>query len=51
MLSDLSIDYELFLRANAYAKKIYEGKNPEDEKLKNEILSKIADSLNYICLN
>lgn len=51
MLSDLSIDYELFLRANAYAKKIYEGKNPEDEKLKNEFLSKIADSLNYICLN
>lgn len=51
MLSDLSIDYELFLRANAYAKKIYEGKNPEDEKLKNEFLSKIADSLNYVCLN
>lgn len=51
MLSDLSVDYELFLRANAYAKKIYEGKNPEDEKLKNEFLSKIADSLNYICLN
>lgn len=51
MLSDLSVDYELFLRANAYAKKIYEGKNPEDEKLKNEFLRKIADSLNYICLN
>lgn len=51
MLSDLSVDYELFLRANAYAKKIYEGQNPEDEKLKNEFLSKISDSLNYICLN
>jgi len=51
MLSDLSIDYELFLRANTYAKKIYEGKTPDDHQLKNEFLSKIADSLNYICLN
>jgi len=51
MLSDLSIDYELFLRANAYAKKIYEGKTPDDHQLKNEFLSKIADSLNYLCLN
>ena len=51
MLSDLSRDYELFLRANAYAREVYQEKTAENKKLKQEFLRKIAESLNFICLN
>ena len=51
MLSDLTRDYELFLRANAYAREVYQEKTAENKKLKQEFLRKIAESLNYICLN
>lgn len=51
VLSDLALDYELFLRANEYAKRIYNGKTDEEVRLKKEFLDKISRSMNFICLN
>lgn len=51
MLSDLAADYELFLRANSYAGKVYSGRSPEEMKMKKEFLDKISKSMNFICLN
>jgi len=51
VLSNLAVDYELFLKANHYAKKVYNGKRPEEIRMKNEFLDKISRSMNFICLN
>ena len=51
MLSDLASDYELFLKANAYAKTVYLGKTEEHQQIKEQFLHKLSQSLNYICLN
>lgn len=51
VLSNLAADYELFLKANNYAKRVYNGKHPEEIRMKNEFLDKIARSMNFICLN
>ena len=51
VLSNLALDYELFLKANSYAKKVYNGKLPEEIRMKNEFLEKISRSMNFICLN
>lgn len=51
MLSDLASDYELFLKANAYAKTVYLGSTEEDQRMKEQFLHKLSQNLNYICLN
>lgn len=51
VLSDLALDYELFLRANGYAKRIFNGKTEEEIRLKNDFLDKLSKSMNFICLN
>jgi ATP-dependent DNA helicase RecG len=51
MLSDLASDYELFLKANAYAKTVYLGSTEEDQQMKEQFLHKLSQNLNYICLN
>lgn len=51
VLSNLAADYELFLKANNYAKKVYNGTRPEEIRMKKEFLDKISRSMNFICLN
>lgn len=51
LLSDLASDYELFLRAHDYAKKVYLGNTEEDLHIKDQFLDKLSQNLNYICLN
>ncbi len=51
ILSDLTRDYEMFLKSNKYAKIVFSEKNNKYKKVKDEFLKNLSENLNYICLN
>lgn len=51
VLSDLTRDYALFLKANAYARKVFFGTEPEAKRIREEFLEQVTARLNLICLN
>lgn len=51
MLSDLAQDYELFVKANEFAKSVFYGTSHEEMRMKEEFLEKLSTNLHYICLN
>ena len=51
ILSDLTRDYEMFLKSNKYAKIVFNEKNNKYIKVKSEFLRNLSENLNFICLN
>ncbi|HSP47070.1 MAG TPA: ATP-dependent DNA helicase RecG [Clostridiaceae bacterium] len=50
-VSDFSRDYEIFLAANRFAKRVFTGEKEEDLKVKEEFTKRLEENLSYICLN
>lgn len=51
VLSNFISDYNIFTKASKWASIVYNSENPEYRKIRDEILSKIEKTVNYICLN
>ncbi len=51
LLADLSKDYDLFLRANQYAKAVYHGNQPGERAMKEQFLAQLKRNMVLICLN
>ncbi len=51
MLADLSRDYDLFLRANLYAKVVYHSNHPKEKAMKKQFLAQLKRNMTLICLN
>lgn len=51
LLSDLSKDYDLFVRANIFARAVYHSEEETNKAIKESFLENLSESLHYICLN
>lgn len=51
ILSDLSEDFQLFKTANVEAKKFFEKKDEENQRILSEIIMNLERSTKYICFN
>ncbi len=51
MLSDLTRDYQIFLRANSYAKMVFHSEEPKEKAMKKQFLAQLERSMTLICLN
>lgn len=51
ILSDLSEDFQLFKLANIEAKKFFDKKDDENQRILKEIIMNLERSTKYICFN